>query len=447
MAMSTASVALTMLVACGVHSPAALPEGTDGIELGTTAAESESGAPEEPGLRLDVGGDETGGPPGGGACPEGGGSSMQTPDFSYIWIANSAEGTVSKIDTETAKEVARYRTGPHGATDDPSRTAVSLEGDVAVTNRGGLEVAHGSVTRIAAIEARCVDLDGDGHIATSSGPSDVLPWGEDECVLWRHEVPSRPVYSVGPRPTAWDVGEDRCTFADDRVWVGWYDDDAEIGEFRRLDGATGTLLDEVHVPGWVPLRKDHGPYGGAVDGNNDLWVIGLAGPLVRIDARSLEHTRWEVPTDTSPYGIALDAEGRPWLAGQLGDISRFDPPSQTWAVFHVEADAPTRLRGLQVDRDGMLWAARNEPCGLVQFDTVAVAFVDALVALPDCEQPVGVSVDAAGRVWVPDRDRDRAYRVDPATHDVVFVDGLVSPYTYSDMTGAGLALAFTPPEG
>ena len=435
-------VALTMLVACGSPPIPEMPSGTDGIDLGTTAAQTDDEAArvDVAGLRLDVAADDTGAPT---ACPEGG-AAMPSTEFSYIWIANSAEGTVSKIDTETAKELARYRTGPHGEADDPSRTSVSLEGDVAVTNRGGREVAHGSVTRIAAIEDRCLDLDGDGAIATSSGPSDVLPWGEDECVLWRHEVPSRPVYSVGPRPTAWDVGEDPCTSADDRVWVGWHDDANDVGEFRRLDGSDGALLDEVHVAGWVPLRNDHGPYGGAVDGNNDFWVIGLAGPLVRIDARSLEHVRWEVPADTSPYGIALDRDGRPWLAGQLGDVTRFDPESETWEVFSVGS---TRLRGLQIDRDGMLWAAQNEPCGLVQFDTVARDVVNALIALPDCAEPVGVSIDVEGRVWLPDRERDRAYRVDPITHDVAVVDGLVSPYTYSDMTGEGLALAWTPPEG
>src|SRR5690606_27223764 len=32
-------------------------------------------------------------------------------EFSYIWISNSPAGTVSKIDTKTRIEVARYRTG------------------------------------------------------------------------------------------------------------------------------------------------------------------------------------------------------------------------------------------------------------------------------------------------------------------------------------------------
>jgi hypothetical protein len=49
--------------------------------------------------------------------------------FPFAWIANSGEGTVSKIDTQTGVEVARYRTGPNGAADSPSRTAVDADGD------------------------------------------------------------------------------------------------------------------------------------------------------------------------------------------------------------------------------------------------------------------------------------------------------------------------------
>src|SRR5688500_9581229 len=45
-----------------------------------------------------------------------------------IWVANSGEGTVSKIDTRTMKEIARYYTYPGGGAD-PSRTTVSLVGD------------------------------------------------------------------------------------------------------------------------------------------------------------------------------------------------------------------------------------------------------------------------------------------------------------------------------
>jgi hypothetical protein len=50
-----------------------------------------------------------------------------------------------------------------------------------------------------------------------------------------------------------------------------------------------------------------------------------------------------------------------------------------------------------------------------------------------------VSIDAQGYVWVVDQGASKAFKVDPDTKAVVAeVGGLVSPYTYSDMTGAGI---------
>lgn len=51
----------------------------------------------------------------------------------FIWVANSAEGTESKIDVNTNLEVARYCTY-RGCNGDPSRSTVSLQGDVVVAN-------------------------------------------------------------------------------------------------------------------------------------------------------------------------------------------------------------------------------------------------------------------------------------------------------------------------
>ncbi len=54
---------------------------------------------------------------------------------------------------------------------------------------------------IAAVEERCQDESNNGMIDTSTGPGDVKPWGQDECVLWNHFIPST-VYQQGLRPAA-----------------------------------------------------------------------------------------------------------------------------------------------------------------------------------------------------------------------------------------------------
>jgi len=375
----------------------------------------------------------------GKACNEG------SVDFTFIWIANSPEGTVSKIDTRTAVELARYRTGPEPGSD-PSRTAVNLTGDVAVLNRAG------SVTKIAALLERCVDANGDGVITTSEGPADILPWGQDECVLWNQPVPHfepEPGDHVwGARPVAWDGGipnpEDICDRGPSRLWVGWYEGiDTNVAGFRRLDGATGQTLSEVVVPGWsqIPFESSR-PYGGATDRDGNLWALGKPYQLLRIDGETLETELTFAGVTDEFYGIALDADGSPWIAQCNGWVRRFDRETGS---FRNVANAGGCMRGLAIDTEQRAWVAGNDPCRLVLVDVQDEAIIDADIPLPGCAEPVGVSIDIDGMVWVVDRDANLAYKIDPETHAVLAqVEGLISPYTYSDMTGAGLSLQFNP---
>ena len=70
------------------------------------------------------------------------------------------------------------------------------------------------------------------------------------------------------------------------------------------------------------------------------------------------------------------------------------------------------------------------------------------IALPGCSVPAGISIDIDGLVWSPDYGTHTAYKLDPDTHQILqVVGGLATPYTYSDMTGAGLGLVTNPPQG
>jgi hypothetical protein len=364
-------------------------------------------------------------------------------DFSIIWIANSPDGTVSKIDTKTAIEIARYRTGP-GAPD-PSRTSVNLEGDVAVSNR------QGSVTKIAAELVDCVDADGSGTITTSQGPADVLEWGADECVLWHHDAGFDEGIAGsqgGPRATAWTAGEydeQTCRNENAELWFGFRNQPAASVTIRKLDGNDGSVIGEVVVDEW-PCNWDHGPYGGAIDASGDFWGLGTSGSIFRIHRDDFTVERWDNPVSHVMYGIALDATGTPWIAGWSGNLWAFDRATETWVDHGGTNGGPTRLRGLAIDSDGSAWVAGNEPCGLMRYDTQGATLVDGAIALPGCVTPVGVSIDVDGMVWVVDKDADKAFKLDPADNSVVTVEGLVDPYTYSDMTGAGLGLVVNPPK-
>ena len=413
--------------------------GDDASSTGTGTSTSTSTS-DDGGIKLDVDNHDVGEV---GGCPDGGngGGGGMGDAFSYIWVSNSPAGTVSKINTESGIEEARYVAGP--GVPDPSRTSVNLLGDAVVVDRAG------GIAKIAVKEDRCNDSNNNGTIDTSQGPGDVRAWGADECVLWHVPLPSGGsgvTNQWGPRPVAWEgVDDDGCAIPNPRVWVGWRD--SSTGFFRRIDGETGQITDSVSVP-WP--GDQWGPYGGATNKEGDFWVVGWQyGPLVRIDAKSLVPKVYQIPQppngDTQwTYGMALDADGHPWIAGSA-TVYHFNPDTEQWDFVSVPGGS---MRGLMVDKEGRAWVANNGASRLVEIDTLTKTLANSDVPLPGAITPVGISIDRDGKIWVVDQGASLAFKVDPDTYQTLLtVSGLVSPYTYSDMTGAGLDLVTFPPQG
>src|SRR5690606_30782470 len=101
------ALVLVALPACGDKDDAQNTGGADGIDSGFTTFGNETGEAEgnddnnDTGPKFDLE-DNDATIPGGGACPDGmGGGGMPGDSFSYIWVSNSPNGTVSKINTDT----------------------------------------------------------------------------------------------------------------------------------------------------------------------------------------------------------------------------------------------------------------------------------------------------------------------------------------------------------
>jgi len=402
------------------------PESGDDDSTPSTGDGDGDGDGGSDGLKFDL----TPVPDGAAACDTG-----VDAEFSYIWIANSTQGTVSKIDTVSTIEEGRFAVTDNPG-QQPSRTSVNQYGDVAIGHRFSPRV-----TKVAGLPSHCVDKNNDGIIQTSTGPADVLPFNQDECVLWTVDVG---VNSNGTRAVAWEGGAidpSSCTntIPNPRLWVAFGSNPLEV---VRLDGETGATLDHVQIPaggGFV--------YGGAVNADGDFWVSDRAGKrLSHVDSETLAVSTYTVP-GSQAYGMGMDQNGHPWIASYqvgAGDfVYRFDPDT---ATFHSAGGTSGRYRGMNIDREGRVWVAGNAPCRLSLFDAETETELDNAIPLPGCVDPVGVSVDRDGYVWVVDRGASVAWKVDPNFYIVVgTVTGLVSPYTYSDMTGQGLNLVVNPP--
>lgn len=382
-------------------------EGVDGPETDTdTDTETETG-----GTKWDLGpiGDSSFNP-----C-------LEDFEFSYLWVANSMEGTVSKINTQTMQEEGRYWTRPDG-NGNPSRTSVNLNGDMAVANR------NGGVTMIRARASECLDPNN-----TSTGPNDIRPW-PDGCVEW---------YTPGDyssqRPVAWTQGNfnpDTCRYEDVMLWTSGTNAGVPNSvEVLLLNGQTGAVEQVVPIPEIPNGAYEFGLYGAAVDGDGNMWASQLdMGYLVNVRLEDFMHDYWPVPEVA--YGMTVDFEGRPWICNEK--VSRFDPLTEQWTVGAGEPGPGGA--GCMQSGDRM-WVAGYS---IVAIDVETMELLEqfpmpVINNNPDTGYGRGISIDHQGYVWSPSHWSNAAYRLDPDTGEFDLVSGLVFPYTYSDMTGYQLA--------
>mgnify|MGYP000331863209 CR=1 FL=1 len=379
------------------------------------------------GLKFDLGGQ----PDVGNHSCDGMGMGMGDPEFSYIWIANTVQGTITKLDTQTMTELGRYQTRPD-TNGSPSRTSVNLSGDVAVANR------NGGVTKVYARTSDCQDQNGTPGVQTSTGKLDILAWGQEECVAWH-----TPFAYTTQRPVAWTAGtfnKATCEWEGQKLWTAGAFSDQSMGiDAVLLNGDTGAIEATIPVPVAV---NGFGAYGGAVDADGDFWFMTYVNsfPLVEVDLETLTYQIYDPPPEVHPYGITIDHNNRVWFGADIGGTARFDPATDEWNVLQ----GLTGL-GIQEHPDGYMWMGTWPTTGIQAIDVETMA-LGPFIPLASPSQTKGVSIDFYGYVWLVDMTQS-AWRIDPDTLLYDVYTGLDMPYTYSDMTGWGLTNVTIPPAG
>lgn len=362
----------------------------------------------------------------------------ETEILPLIWIANTNEGSLSKFDTRTGKELGRYRTGPNslGGALSPSRTAVNADGSVWVANRAFelqgsiLHVLHdGFVDRNGnGVADTSQDTNGDGRISGT----ELLPWDANNDGQPDDERIAR-VISVGRNRTAPFLlrtdGVPRAISvdADDNVWVGLYN----LRQYEVYDHETGQLL------GIIPTSGT--PYGAVIDASGTLFSATRAPFVDKIDTNARTYLG-SITHGGDNYGITIDPDGAVWTTTHsASDLVRIDPA--TGAVNHYRAQGGEGFfRGVGVDQHGNVWAASNNLHGLVRF-----SFADDGQTLLRTQRvsvgnlPSAAVFDTDGYLWTTTFGDNQAWKIDPQTMTVVPgwpVPTGPTPYNYSDMTGA-----------
>jgi DNA-binding beta-propeller fold protein YncE len=340
-------------------------------------------------------------------------------DLAFMWVANSSQNTVSRLNTETCQETGRY-----AVCSNPSRTAVDLLGNVWVGCR-----SDGGVAKIAIDEALCIDkhppegiqtakdLDGDGHVTGN----EVLPKGDDECILFI-------TYPGGSCQRG--LGVDK----DNHAWVGEWNGK----KLRRLDPETGSVVKEISISA--------NPYGLVIDQKGTIWVSGRGGNvLLEVDPEGGQVGAYSSNVGCfEPYGIGLDYKGRVWIGNCCCENAavRYDPVTKSWA----KAVTSARPRGVAGSQDGNVYVANDMDSKVAIVDSDTMAVLGYLTA-GGGRFPIGMTIDFDGNVWAVNQSAASATKFDPETKQVLCEIAVgAGPYTYSDMTGYALH-NFTAPQG
>jgi hypothetical protein len=361
----------------------------------------------------------------------------QSATFPVLWVANAGEDTVSKIDTNTGKEVGRYRTwfssGLHSEFSGPapSRTAVDADGNCYVANRH-FDGRPASVVKILAsggvdrngngVIDTSVDADNNGIISgaelraiTDANANSIPEIGEvaDERIGW--------IVQVGP---ANGLGRSLSIDPQGNIWVGLYNSRV----YYKLNPANGAI-----IAGPINVTPNT-PYGSVVDASGILWGASLSSNLLKLDT----NTNTFVGTFThggSNYGIGF-GNSRVYL-GQQNPVVQFNPATNAFSNINLGFSA----LGVSVGSNGDILvhgftggsnggASRIRPDGSIRWSVPNQAG----------------AADFNGRGCVPDANDD-VWTINLSTNNVQKYAALTGaplgvfpvgsrPYSYSDATGS-----------
>lgn len=209
---------------------------------------------------------------------------------------------------------------------------------------------------------------------------------------------------------------------------GFYVCDSVNDTIRKIDsaGAVTTIAGKVFTPGLVDGRGLHArfndPTAIARDAAGNLYVADSLNNAVRkINPAGVVTTLAPGTTFTDPKGIAVDAAGNVYVAmGPLNEIDKITP-SGAVSVFASGLRNPL---GLAIDPAGNLLVAdyddstirKVSPAGVVT--TVAgngtKGHKDGPAASATFQNPSGLTVDAAGNIFVCDTDNHTIRKISVA---------------------------------
>jgi len=324
----------------------------------------------------------------------------------YIWIANSASNTVTKINTKTRAVEGTFSVGAN-----PSRTAVERDGSVWVANRNSHNVTK---------------LNADGsHAFTVNLDTNCAPRG---------------------------VALDRYGNA----WVGCF---ALRGSMGASDGDVYKISPDGNIYPGYPFHTHVPVYGLAIDKRGYLWSSRLSDQYAGSGARAI----FKIDTSKNPgdsgffkrfnfnynfqsYGIVVDANNHIWYGGWAdGGIKEviYNEATDDITVINHSFSGGGAGRGIAVDSEGNIWCAFSTSNRVGKFDSNGNEIGNYS---SNGSNPIGIGVDSENEIWVINRDSSNNQAVELYQNGVKKGSQNTGskPYSYSDLTGFNLRNIVSP---
>jgi streptogramin lyase len=168
----------------------------------------------------------------------------------------------------------------------------------------------------------------------------------------------------------------RASKVDGKVWTN----DVAKQDVMRLDLKTGKyeLIDPYKL---LSKAYQHGPYGMAVDAQNNLYFMDFGGEYVgRVDAKTGVTTLFPTPTRNSwPRRTMLDNQGRLWFTEFAANkLAMFDTKTENFTEWSVPTPY-TYPYDVFMDKNGELWSGGMSSDRVLRFDAESRRAVEYLL--------------------------------------------------------------------
>ena len=180
-------------------------------------------------------------------------------------------------------------------------------------------------------------------------------------------------------------------------------------EIRRIDAASGAYV----------VYRLSSPVDARQDAAGRIWFTNAAERFGFVNAAAGTATTWALgdPSDFNLWGLAFDDAGRVWLTewfGSASQLRRFDPASRELCAYALPGSA---ISYYIIYQAGAIWTANWANDRIYRID--AATGEGRFWALGSGASPLGLALDAGGRLWIADAGKGALLRLSPVENQLV----------------------------